>query len=130
MTEVKTQLQENLEQFKKTFTNVQELRKTLKEFAETQDVLNVQMKEAKQAWTLRLADMDKDQLKEYGSNEAIREAKFKSENAELIKNIDDTSKMVQKIQDQISEGLSVLSMLKHEKDILICLAGLAAQVKE
>lgn len=126
MTEVKKQLQENLEQFKKTFTNVQEMRKTLKEIAETQDVLNVQMKEAKQAWTLRLADMDKDQLKEYGSNEAIREAKFKSENAELIKNIDDTSKMAQKIQDQISEGLSVLSTLKHEKDILICLAGLAA----
>ena len=126
MTEVKKQLQENLEQFKKTFTNVQEMRKTLKEIAETQDVLNVQMKEAKQAWTLRLADMDKDQLKEYGSNEAIREAKFKSENAELIKNIDDTSKMAQLIQVQISEGLSVLSTLKHEKDILICLAGLAA----
>jgi hypothetical protein len=123
--EIKTALETNLETLWKTHSLVQDTYKNQKELKEAQDLANKNLKDAKQEWTLKLSEMDKDQLKEYGSNEAIREAKFKLENADLVENLEKVAPMMQKMQESISEGLGLISALKHEKDILICLAGIA-----
>lgn len=122
--EIKANLETNLAELHSSYDNIRAMYKKQKTEKDYLNQYNHELQEKRQEWTLMLAGLDKDQLKEYGSNESIRQAKFEQENINIIGNIEESQARYNNIQNEINEENSYLSELKHEKDILICLASL------
>jgi len=120
---MKKRLKEVMEQAKTINAEIRQSMIRNTELKNSLDNANFELSMTRNIWLMKLSDMDKDELKEYGSNESIREAKFKKENEEqlsIIKTVQDRLKIN---NDNLSLNTHDINDLKFEKDCLIALIG-------
>lgn len=80
-----------------------------------------EIQKAKNDFQIKYSQLSKDEQKEYGSNEAVREIRFKKENEHLYTAIEQNQLQLQEIQQKIFENTEWLRINRYEKDIFIAL---------
>jgi hypothetical protein len=85
------------------------------------DETKKELKDQEQVWVLGLAEMDKDQLKEFGSNETIRKAKIEVELKPIIDSLREKESELKSLISTIELAKINIKRFSFEKDVLICL---------
>ncbi|HBY20510.1 MAG TPA: hypothetical protein DEG71_05795, partial [Clostridiales bacterium] len=104
---MKKRLKEVMEQAKTINAEIRQSMIRNTELKNSLDNANFELSMTRNIWLMKLSDMDKDELKEYGTNESIREAKFKKENEEQLS-------IIKTVQDRLKINNDNLSLNTHD----------------